>query len=219
MTTVPTVGEILKKQEKISQREYYRKQRRASIVAPKRDSACMTGKGLGNNLGLDDPEYTVWKTPAQNNQERMLAAEEKAAQKEASLKKAAATRARNKAKKAILAAKMDRGELLSGQRVFLATWVRDNWDVAAENFGGIPQGVDIANTDFGHLLIVPVVEEDEGEGLRFKRSCDPDGRNFWVRAEVKNSIQKIFGSVDWRRPLTMQEAEQFGITFVGEEHE
>jgi hypothetical protein len=187
-------------------------------IIPQEKGVYMLGAGLGNNLGLDDPQYTVWNTAGQE-----------ACQEEPGLsraEKAQVTRARNKARRAAIEVRKERGELLVSQRVFLVAYPKKDWETRARNLGGLPKGVDVAKTSLeSKLLIVPVMEEEEAQekGLHKervpvkKRLYDAYGRRFWVSAETKEKIHKIFGVIQWNRPLTMKETRQFGIEFTGEE--
>jgi hypothetical protein len=68
------------------------------------------------------------------------------------------------------------------------------------------------------LLMVPVIEEDTAAEMGIdkkvpgvKQRTDSFGRQFWIRAELKDLLSKVFGVIRWERPLGIQEAKQFGV--------
>jgi hypothetical protein len=159
---------------------------------------------MGRDLGLDAPKYTRSYAPGEI--ERLDEADE---QYFAQLKfKESLQRGRNTAIRRRFKAKLpsltQSGKILVQQRIFMA-YPNKDWDVRAERMGGIPEGVDIANSDFGHLLLVPVVEAEKS---RFK---DAYGLNFHVDPDLRETVQKIFGAIKWSRPLTLDEVKQFGV--------
>lgn len=173
-----------------------------TVTKTKRET--MLGEGIGNNMGFDDPKYTPSYSPGE------LEAAELADQQyfdELSFKQSL-LRTRNAAIKrkfrASLPGKIQEGRILVQQRVFMA-YPKSDWYERAEKLGGLPQGVDVAKSDFGHLIIVPVVE---AKNSRYK---DPYGLKFQIEPNTRDLVQKIFGAVKWTRPLTLDEVKQFGI--------
>ncbi len=166
--------------------------------------ANMMGEGLGNSMGLDAPKFTRSYEPGEL--ERI---------EEADKEFRAGIRFKQSLRKkkyqlidAIFNEKLEtrirEGKLLYQQRIFIA-YPKDNWDIRAEKLGGIPDGVDIAESKFGHLLIVPVIETEES------RYSDPYGRKFTIERNLRDRVNQIFGAVKWTRPLTLKDVEQFGV--------
>lgn len=102
--------------------------------------------------------------------------------------------------------------MLEGQRLFYLSWQHDNWDARAARFGGLPEGVDVAHTDFGDLLLVPVIEQARAKELRLDGGFkDREGRPFWIGSDLRQQVERIFGRVKWKQPLTVREVtQQFG---------
>jgi len=170
----------------------------------------MMGEGMGNCLGLEGSKHSFETIKPELVE---LTPEEKARKRAAAVAAAAATRKRNLAKKAVIAKREESGELLRTQRVFLCEWGYDNFEERASRLGlGLPEGVDIAKTQFGTLVLVTVYEEEEGKSLGLGDPLrDPHGRTFFVPTAKREHISKVFGNVNWKRPLTQKEAEQFGV--------
>jgi len=170
----------------------------------------MFGEGLGNNLGLDGPKYmrtNVEVIPDATEEEKKL-------RRQLGAEKAKVTRAKNKRIKDRKRALEQQGELLVGQRIFRCKFSFDDWDRRAEVFGGLPEGVDVAGTDFGTLLLIDVIEESDGKKLGLECPLkDPGGRRFFLPVSEREKIDSIFGRVEWERPLTEREARQFGVDF------
>lgn len=173
-------------------------------LAPKTKRDHMLGEGLGPSMGLDGFQHTVSYEPGE-----LEAIEEADQIYVAELRfKQSLQRRRNAVIKqrfqASLPEKVQAGKILVQQRVFMA-YPNSDWYTRAERLGGIPEGVDVAKSDFGHLLLVPVVEAKKS---RFK---DPYGLNFQIDSDLRDIVQKIFGAVKWSRPLTLDEVKQFGV--------
>jgi hypothetical protein len=181
----------------------------------------MFGEGLGNNLGLDPPKYdTGWKAvrPKDDELKDMLREEEERQEKKkAAVAKGKKTRALNQERKSRLNAKLSAGELLDGQRIFLVSIPKDNFEERMRAAGySLPEGLDVARTDFGMILLVPVVEADEAKAEGFTGSGfrDTDGRVFWIRSQVREILEFAFGRIQWR-PLRQEELTQFGVKLQG----
>lgn len=181
----------------------------------------MLGEGLGNRLNFCDPKYAVWEPlqpePTDREIEEARAEEERAREesKRARVEKARETRERNMRKKALLESRIDKGKELYGQRIFIVTKFKHSWEVRSRKYGGVPDGVDLRLTDFGLLLMVPVIEEDQAKlfGMEKKTGYrDREGRRYWVPLATKERVMKIFGGgVPWNSPLLMREViDDFG---------
>lgn len=178
--------------------------------APRTPRANMMGEGYGNSLLLDGPKYTASGpvTPDEEPARKVRTPEERAE----SAAKARRTKERKAKLEVLKAAKIEAGAALVGQRVFLLTFGYGDWDLRAKAYGGIPEGVDIAASQFGELLIVPVIEEEEGKALGLTAGFrDRDGRTFWVRQTYLDRVSQVFGKVEWRKPLTVKQVEEFGV--------
>jgi hypothetical protein len=176
----------------------------------------MMGEGLGFSLGLEKTKAVPGKPLGWYDDQKRL---EKKESRERSMKlagrKALASFVQWKYNSEILPRKLENGECLIGQRIFLATWVSPKWDIKAKNVG-MPEGVDVAHSEFGELLLIPVLEKQDAEKLGINPKEDPplkdvEGRPCWVATHVRERIEAIFGRVNWTRPLTIKEAEQFGV--------
>ena len=172
----------------------------------------MMGEGYGNNLLMDPPKYTVWTAPSEDVVPE-VSTEDK---RKKAAEKAAATREAKRKHAAFVKARVESGSTLFGQRVFLVPYTHDDWGERAERLGGLPEEMDIARTDFGHLILVPVIEETEAkeQGIRAKGFRDAEGRQFWVTAEYRTAIDNVFGRTQWERPLLPEEVAQFGVTIL-----
>lgn len=176
----------------------------------------MLGEGLGNRLNFCDAKYTEWHTverePTEEELQEIEAEEERLreAAKRARVQKAQETRERTLRRKALLESRINKGEQFYGQRVFIITKYKDTWEVRSRKFGGIPEGVDLRRTDYGLLLMVPVIEEDEARKYGMEKKTgyrDRDGRRYWVPLKTREQITKIFGGVTWDSPLLIREVE------------
>jgi len=176
----------------------------------------MMGEGLGMSLGIEGPKGNPGKPLGWYDEQKRL---QKKESREHHIKlqgrKAFAKFVEWKYKTKILPRKIENGDVLFNQRIFLATWVNPKWDIKAKNIG-MPNGVDVAHSEFGELLLVPVIEEKEALQMGINPKEDPplrdvEGRPCWVATNVRERIQAIFGYVKWTRPLTIKEAEQFGV--------
>lgn len=176
----------------------------------------MMGEGLGMSLGIEGPKGTPGRPLGWHDEQKRF---KKSESRERSMKlagrKAFANFIEWKYKTKILPKKVENGEVLIGQRIFLATWVNPKWDVKAKNVG-MPEGVDVAHSEFGELLLVPVLELEQAlqVGINPKEEPplkDTEGRPCWIASSIKERIEAIFGYVKWTRPLTIKEAEQFGV--------
>lgn len=177
----------------------------------------MMGEGLGvGTMGLVVSKATRTYGPGEIEAEFGEPTEEEiAAKKAAAVEKARRTRARNKARKEALKAKEEAGELLRGFRIFLARYPYGDWEERAKVFGGIPEGVSHHHSPFGDLLMVPVIEREEGKeiGLFETPFKDPRGRLFWVSQTYREQVEMVFGRVTWDKPLTERQAREFGARF------
>lgn len=178
--------------------------------------AHMMGEGLGSSLGIEGPKGNPGKPYGWYDEQKRL---EKVESRERSMKlggrKSFAKYIEWKYKTELLPQKIANGECLVNQRIFLATWVNPKWDVKAKNIG-MPEGVDVAHSEFGELLLVPVLEEEQAKRMGINPKIEPplrdvEGRPCWVAASIKERIEAIFGYIKWTRPLTIKEAEQFGV--------
>jgi len=176
----------------------------------------MMGEGVGNCLGLEGPKYTRDAGTLAGIEEanRAYFSELSAKRRE---KKNRERDQRDSFQK-ILASREASGDILVDQRIFYTEWARKDWEYRAGLYGGLPDGIDLAFTDYGILLMVPVIEEDTAEQLGInkkipgvKTRTDPFGRQFWIQAELKDLLSKVFGVIRWERPLSIQEAKQFGV--------
>jgi hypothetical protein len=184
--------------------------------APKEKRATMMGEGLGSNLGIENPKHVSGKPVGYHEEQRRLQSIEAAENKAKTFPRrmfAKIIDARYKINH--LPKKIENGDVLINQRVFFVDWPKDSWDVRAKNIG-MPEGTDIAQTKFGRLLLVPVLEMEDAlkvgiDPKEEKPLKDIEGRPCWVSTDVKERIEAIFGRVRWIRPLTIKEAEQFGV--------
>jgi hypothetical protein len=177
---------------------------------------CMMGRGMGNCLGLEGPQYTLdaKRIYAIEEGQREFAAEQRA---RSSQRRSREKESRMKLHE-ILASQEASGAVLVDQRIFYLDWYHEDWELRAHRVGGLPPGVDIARSKFGLLLLVPVIEEDTAKKLGYlkdAKACgapkDSTGRLFFVSAELKDCLSLLFGRVHWERPLTIPEAKQFGV--------
>lgn len=179
----------------------------------------LLGEGIGNRMGLDGPKYTQTSTAIsrieEGNEAYQKELREERSQRRAVLREAKASL------KEILKRNEQSGMALVDQRIFYLEYPNKDWEKRSKVFGGLPENIDVALSDFGMLLLVPVVEEAEAKEQGFnkkvpgtKQRRDSQGRAFWVAAELKEVLTNIFGYVRWSRPITIKEAVQFGITIV-----
>lgn len=164
----------------------------------------MMGEGLGSSLGLDSPKHT--RSYREGEIEMLEIAdlqyrEEMRFQQSLKRQKQNAITTRFQQN---LSAKVNSGKILVDQRIFLA-FPKKDWSSRAEKLGGIPEGVDIAMSKFGHLVIVPVIEAKEST---YK---DSHGRSFQIDPTIRATVNQIFGAVQWTKPLTIEDARQFGV--------
>lgn len=176
----------------------------------------MMGEGVGNSLGLEGSRYTLDAKALEKIEEsnREYFAELAVKRREKKVREADQLESFQK----ILASKEASGDILVDQRIFYTEWVRKDWEQRSKQYGGLPKEVDIAWSNFGILLMVPVIEEDTAAELGIdkkvpgvKQRTDAFGRKFWIRAELKDLLGKVFGVIRWERPLSIQEAKQFGV--------
>lgn len=176
----------------------------------------MMGEGVGNCLGLEGPRYTLDAKTIEG-----IEASNREYFSELALKrryKKNRERDQRDSFQKILASKEASGDILVDQRIFYTEWARKDWEHRANQYGGLPKEIDIAWTDFGILLMVPVIEEDTAAEMGIdkkvpgvKQRTDSFGRQFWIRAELKDLLSKVFGVIRWERPLSIPEAKQFGV--------
>jgi len=176
----------------------------------------MMGEGVGNCLGLEGPKYTRDAGTLEEIEEANREYFSELASKRREKKNREMSQ-RDSFQK-ILASKEASGDILVDQRIFYTEWARKDWEHRANQYGGLPKEVDIAWTNFGILLMVPVIEEDTAAEMGIdkkipgvKPRTDSFGRQFWIRAELKDLLSKVFGVIRWERPLSIQEAKQFGV--------
>jgi hypothetical protein len=176
----------------------------------------MMGEGVGNCLGLEGPRYTLDAKTIEGIEESNREYFSELAQ--ARRKKKSRERDQRDSFQKVLASKEASGDILVDQRIFYTEWVRKGWEHRADQYGGLPKEIDIAWTEFGMLLMVPVIEEDTAAEMGIdkkvpgvKQRTDSFGRQFWIRAELKDLLSKVFGVIRWERPLGIQEAKQFGV--------
>jgi hypothetical protein len=184
--------------------------------APKDKNPFMFGEGLGMSLGIENTKAVPGKPLGYYDEQRRL---QKLESKEYNSKNFSKKQHQNyidwKYHSQILPQKIQNGDVLINQRIFLCDWIKPKWDSIAKNIG-IPEGVDIAHTDFGDLLLIPVIEANDASKFGIDPKVVPplkdvEGRPCWVAASIKERIEMIFGRVRWIRPLTIKEAEQFGV--------
>lgn len=186
----------------------------------RRPQPMMFGEGIGNEMGLERPKYTVWKTYEEVTDEDLAAisAEEeiqRAERRKAGVEKARITREKNRKRKERIAEKVENGEMLGGQRIFRVDFSLGDWEERSKKLDGMPPAViDVAGTEYGVLLMVRVHEEEDGKKIGLEEPMkDVMGRKFFLTLTDRERIESIFGRVDWRRPLTEREARQFGVDF------
>lgn len=176
----------------------------------------MFGEGVGNCLGLEGPKHTldVKTQEAIEQGNREYAAELAAERKERRRRE----KDQRKSFQEVLASREASGAVLVDQRIFYTQWSRKDWEKRSALRGGLPEGVDVAYTEFGLLLMVPVIEADTAAKLGIdkkvpgeKQRRDSFGRPYWVQAEIKDFLSLVFGAIDWARPLSISEAKQFGV--------
>jgi len=178
----------------------------------------LMGEGLGSSF-FSAPKYTVVRSSEEQEALEKAELEYKLEMKILAKRKRERMRKSEKALKKMLPDKIETSKVLVHQRIFHMTWARKDWETRANKCGGLLEGIDVAKTDYGRLLIVPVIEEEEAKDLglleekvpKKRQLRDLDGRRFWVAAEIKEFVQRVFGSVRWNRPLSISEAEQFGV--------
>lgn len=114
-----------------------------------------------------------------------------------------------------LARRVVAGKACVGFRIYLIQWQKKKWWERLINAGGMPEGMDLAHSEFGDLLIVPVNELDflETEAPE-EPLVDRQGRKFWVPEATKEFVSRTFGAIQWSRPLTLEEMKQFGVRLV-----
>jgi len=176
----------------------------------------MMGEGVGNSLGLEGPKYTrdVGTLIEIEEANRAYFSELSKKRREKNNRE----KDQRKSFQKILASKESSGDILVDQRIFYTEWARKDWEYRAGLYGGLPEGIDLAFTDYGILLMVPVIEEDTAAEMGIDRKVpgvkprtDSFGRQFWIRAELKDLLSKVFGVIRWERPLSIPEAKQFGV--------
>lgn len=181
---------------------------------------CTFGEGYGNCLLLDPPKYVKGEMPGKElvlveEEEERRAAQEAKERKERRVRgalKAKATRAKKEKKAKAIRQQEGQGVLLLGRRVFLMEWAFDDWGSRGAKVK-LPEGTQLVNTGFGGLLVVPVIEESEGDALGLTEPMrDTAGRRFWVPTAIRETVEWVFGRVQWKRPLSVKEVtEQFGV--------
>jgi hypothetical protein len=190
--------------------------------APKDKAPFMFGEGLGMSLGIDNTKAVPGKPLGYYDEQKRL---QKLEAKQYNLKNSGKRRHQNyinwRYHSHILPKKIQNGDVLINQRIFLCDFIKPKWDSIARNIG-IPDGVDIAHTDFGDLLLIPVIEFAEALQMGIDPKVAPplkdvEGRPCWVSPTIKERIEMIFGRVRWTRPLTIKEAEQFGVKLKEEQ--
>jgi len=109
------------------------------------------------------------------------------------------------------AAMREAGKILENYRIFLVPSPKKDWEERAKKFGYSLEEIDLHFSDFGLLLLLPVIEKCEGERLELKEPMtDRDGYDFWLTERIKESTSRVFGWVDWK-PLTVAQAKEFGV--------
>lgn len=188
----------------------------------KEKQAYMLGEGLGSSLGIENTKAFPGKPLGYyDEQKRLQKLESKQNSLKNSFKRKHSAYIEWKYQTKILPKKISEGDVLINQRIFLCDWIKPKWDSIARNIG-IPDGVDIAHTDFGDLLLIPVIEFPEALQMGIDPKAVPplkdvEGRPCWVSPTIKERIEMIFGRVRWTRPLTIKEAEQFGVQLKEEQ--
>lgn len=182
----------------------------------KEKRAHMMGEGLGSSLGIENTKAVPGKPLGYyDEQKRLQRVESKQERAKNAGKRQLHGYVAWKYQTEILPKKLSEGAVLVNQRIFLCDWIKPKWDSIARNLG-LPDGVDVAHTEFGELLLVPVIEFLQGIEMGINpRETPPlkdiEGRPCWVAASIRERIEAIFGRVRWTRPLTIREAEQFGV--------
>lgn len=178
----------------------------------------MMGEGFGNCLGLEGSKATIPKTEKQLQKEAEEELIDRLEMIEERKKREAKERSYRLIQVNLINRKRQDGSLHEGFRVFCLAWYKEDWEERSGVYG-MPEGVDVALTQFGMLILVPVIEEsDIAEGSQYgsyakdrKAQRDMDGRKFWVKAEVKDAVLDVFGPVKWGRPLACRDLDQFGV--------
>jgi hypothetical protein len=107
------------------------------------------------------------------------------------------------------------GKIPVGFRVYVLPYPKRNWWEIAQQMGGLPSRVDVANTPYGDLIIVPVKEVLLGEGVAPEEPMrDRDGREYWIPHSIMDNLKQIFGPIKWKSPLTFREIDQFGVKLI-----
>lgn len=184
----------------------------------RRKQPWMMGQGSGFDLICFGPDQCTSR--GTSPKDKMKAAEQTLRKKIPGKKKPKPRRVQELELYQSIQRRVSEGKVPVGFRVFVIQWPKKKWWERMTNAGGMPDGVDIAHTPFGELLVVPVNEVKPSyqqhvlEGVidgPDKPFSDRDGRKFWVSEEFKAQISQIFGSVKWQQPLTLAEVEQFGV--------
>lgn len=173
----------------------------------------MMGEGLGSSTpGFAHDKTTRWTTVGKEPEKESPPSPreiEKAELKRRQKELQAACRE-------MMQTKIAAGKVLEGYRVFLIPWPKTKWEEIMKKAGGMPVGVDIAFSEFGNLLLVPVQEL----GLKPTKNdperpvmLDREGRAFWIQRDEREKLNRIFGFVKWTQPLTSADMKQFGVKF------
>jgi len=186
---------------------------------------CWNGEGtvrrkqpflMGEGSGFDLICFGSDKTTSRGVSPKERAKREYLAQLERKLAKKSLVRTRSPKQAAAelqrsLKRRVAEGRSPVGFRVFVISWPKKKWEERMKAAGGMPEGVDIAHTEFGNLLLVPVNEVSGADGEPAEPMVDREGRKFWIPFEQMETLKRIFGYVKWKEPLTLAEVKRFGV--------
>jgi len=174
------------------------------------------GEGSGFNLLCFGPDKVTSRglRPDEEELSNVSSSEELEERRRQKERKAAA-------KKAMRAYQNWSKNRLDGYRIFLIPYPKKKWENIVQNAGGLPHGVDVAHSDFGDLLLVPVFESHHvskqlkpTHGRRqdgIEKMLDRQGWEYWIEQDLMTELQRVFGYVQWKSPITLFELKDFNI--------
>lgn len=177
----------------------------------RRKQPWMMGQGSGFNQICFGPDQTT----SRGRRPQVDDDEEREPRESSKVKPLRTKKQIEQSMKLSLARRVVAGNACVGFRIYLIQWQKKKWWERMINAGGMPDGMDIAHSEFGDLLMVPVNELDflEREAPD-EPLVDREGRKFWVAESTKDFVARIFGAIRWSQPLTMAELNQFGVRLV-----
>lgn len=172
--------------------------------------------GVGDLTGFAGPDKTTSRGRNPNlPKERNLSSPEELEARRRKLERDEA------AKKAMAAYRMYTENRIEGFRIFLAPYPKKKWERIVQNAGGLPDGVDVAHSEFGDLLLVPVFEPHNVEfdtqpkhnrrRIGLKEMMDRQKFGYWIEEDLMVELQRMFGYIQWNSPILVSELEQFNI--------